>query len=703
MDLPEIKVLILEDAASDAELMIYTLRKAGLSVIPLIASDKEQYLQYLDDDLDLVLSDYNLPQFNAVEALSALKQKNLDIPFILISGTIGDQKAVEIIQQGATDYLLKERMPKLGQVVRRAMQEQQILRQKIQAEEDLNVERELLRNVIDGLSTAVMITDENYRVKIVNWQAQKKVPIGQQVKEMYCYELYRGFDRPCSTQGLPCPLELALKKNRSVKVRHEFNEPGGLTSIDTSASLLRDRNDQVTGIILTTQDVSEQLRLEQGMAHKELQLQQVLHFDTLTGLPKRQMFFDLLQNHMTSISRCGGTLALLYLDLDRFKNINDSLGHAVGDKVLQQVAKRLEAVLGEGDQLSRMGGDEFLITLNQAQNISHVATLANTLLQALALPLQVEQHRFHLTASVGISMFPADADSPDLLLSCADSAMHQAKESGRNIYRFYKPHMNEKAHELLRLENDLRQAIEEEHLELHYQPQFNLETNRIVGVEALLRWNHPHHGMIPPGKFIPLAEETSLIIPLGEWVLRTACAQIAAWNEMGLSSLKVAVNISAIQFHRVDLVDLVSRLLRNYEIPASQLELEITESVIMADVDAAIDTMRRLTAMGVSLSIDDFGTGYSSLNYLKKFPISMLKIDRSFIDDIPNDNHDAAIALSVIALANHMDIEVVAEGIETDAQLNFLRENRCHFGQGYLFSRPLPVHELNHLLQHREP
>lgn len=229
MDLPEINVLILEDSASDAELMIYTLRKAGFSVDPRIAANKEQYLQQLNGDLDLVLSDYNLPQFNAVEALSALKQRNLDIPFILISGTIGDQKAVEIMQQGATDYLLKERMPKLGQVVRRAMKEQQILRQKIQVEEDLNTERNLLRNVIDGLDTAVMITDEHYRVKIVNWQAQKKVPIGQQAKQMYCYELYRGFDQPCSAQGLPCPLELALKENRTVKVRHEFSDPVGGT------------------------------------------------------------------------------------------------------------------------------------------------------------------------------------------------------------------------------------------------------------------------------------------------------------------------------------------------------------------------------------------------------------------------------------------------------------------------------------------
>jgi len=695
-----LNILILEDSATDAELMLHTLRKEGLNVSAHVTMTRQGYVAALNDEIDLILSDYNLPQYDALQALEHLNALGYDIPFILVSGTIGDQRAVEIIRRGATDYLLKSRMPKLGQVVKRALQERHILHEKQQVEEQLHLERDLLHNVIDGLEMQVMITDRDFNIQVLNWQAQKLVPVGQSATEMTCYQLTRGFDSPCSEHGMECPIETALAKNRATKVQQNYqDENGENVSVEKTATLLRNRQDDVTGIFLTCRDISENMRQKEDIAYKEMQLEQILHYDTLTGLPQRDFFFDLLHSHMVGCQKNNRTLALLYLDLDRFKNINDTLGHTVGDQVLQEVAQRLQNNIRITDNLSRMSGDEFLITLDPADNLSEVTQLAQKFLSVISVPMKIEHHRFHLTASIGISLFPGDATSPEKLLSCADSAMYRAKESGRDAFRFYKPHMNEKAQGLLWLETELRLAIEQEQLELHYQPQYDLNTGQLVGMEALVRWNHPEKGMIPPGEFIPQAEETSLIIPLGEWVLNTACRQIAAWHAMGISPIRMAVNISAVQFYRIDLAQMVAKLLDHYGLPATLLELEITESVLMDDVEAAAETMNKLTAMGIQLSIDDFGTGYSSLSYLKRFPISTLKIDRSFINDVTINEQDAAIALSIISLAGHMGIEVLAEGVETVEQLSFLQRHACQYGQGYLFNRPLRAKDIERQLK----
>ena len=594
-----LNILILEDSATDAELMLHTLRKEGLNISAHVAMTRQGYVAALNDEIDLILSDYNLPQYDALQALDYLNSLGYDIPFILVSGTIGDQRAVEIIRRGATDYLLKSRMPKLGQVVKRALHERHILLEKQLVEEQLHLERNLLHNVIDGLEMLVMITDRNFNIQVINWHAQKLVPVGLSATEMTCYQLTRDFDCPCSEYGMECPIETALAKNLATKVQQNYQDKNGENvSVEKTATLLRNRQDEVTGIFLTCRDISENIRQKEDIAYKEMQLEQILHYDTLTGLPQRNFFFDLLHSHMIGCQKNNRTLALLYLDLDRFKNINDTLGHNVGDQVLQEVAQRLQNNIRISDNLSRMSGDEFLITLDPADNLSEVAQLAQKFLSAISVPMQIEHHRFHLTASIGISLFPDDAASQEKLLSCADAAMYRAKESGRDAFRFYKPHMNEKAQGLLWLETELRIAIEQEQLELYYQPQYNLHNGQLVGVEALLRWNHPEKGIIPPGDFIPQAEETSLILPLGAWVLNTACRQASAWHAMGIPPVRMAVNISAVQFYRIDLAQEVARLLAHYQLPAALLELEITESIIMDDVEVAAETMKKTDING---------------------------------------------------------------------------------------------------------
>ncbi|MBN2645503.1 MAG: EAL domain-containing protein [Desulfuromonadaceae bacterium] len=428
-------------------------------------------------------------------------------------------------------------------------------------------------------------------------------------------------------------------------------------------------------------------------------LNYLVYHDALTGLPNRQMFSDHLQHAIAMATLMHHRLGILFLDLDHFKKINDSLGHEVGDRVLCEVATRLRNCLRDVDTLARLGGDEFAILIDQTISVENVVMIAEEISHKLAEVIQVDDYKLFVTSSIGISMYPQDGQDVVALLKAADAAMFRAKELGRDNYHFYAPGMNERASELLMMEAALRQAVEQEELMLQYQPQYDLMTRQIIGVEALVRWCHPQHGTISPLDFIPLAEETGLIVPIGEWVLRRACTQGAMWQGEGLFPLRIAVNISARQFRQVDLVEMVTRILQETGFPATSLDLEITESILMEDVNRAIETMVRLSRLGVKLSIDDFGTGYSSLAYLKRFPIDYLKIDRSFVRDVVEDPNDAAIAVSIIDLARNMGLGVIAEGIETEAQRSFLSRKGCRYGQGYYFSQPIPTDELTGMLR----
>jgi len=423
------------------------------------------------------------------------------------------------------------------------------------------------------------------------------------------------------------------------------------------------------------------------------------YHDILTNLPNRALFYDQLSSGIAQAKDKGKMSAVLFLDLDRFKLVNDTLGHAVGDKLLQAVSQRLRECIRSVDMVARLGGDEFTIILPQIKGEEDVIEICHKIKEILRPSFSLEGQDVYITTSIGISLYPGDGADPEILLKNADTALYRAKEKGRNNYQFYIPAMNAKAFHLLTMESKLRQGLEREEFILYYQPLIDLKTKGVVGMEALVRWQHSQMGLVSPLEFIPLAEECGLIIPLGEWVLRTACQQNKAWQEEGLPPLKVAVNLSARQFQQDNLVELVLKILEETGLDPQWLELEITENVAMLDIDFTIKVLMSLREKGVQIAIDDFGTGYSSLGYLKNFPISTLKIDQSFIGSLAEGNSDGAITTAMITLAHNLNLKVTAEGVETEEQLSFLQEQQCDSLQGYLFSKPLPPKLFEQLLR----
>jgi diguanylate cyclase (GGDEF)-like protein len=434
----------------------------------------------------------------------------------------------------------------------------------------------------------------------------------------------------------------------------------------------------------TAQDVS-------SAREAEAKIQFLARYDTLTGLHNRSAWQEQARIALCSAARHQDKFAVLFLDLDNFKTVNDSLGHAAGDRMLALTASRLSRCLRDEDLLARIGGDEFVALLSRLSNLEEAALVADRMLAALTEPMNIDGHELHLSASIGIALYPSDGAEVDTLLKHADTAMYSAKEAGRNTYRFFIPEMNARATERLLMEADLRRALERNELILHYQPQIEAATGRPYGCEALVRWIHPQRGLVPPDHFIPLAEETGLIAPLGEWVLRTACQQQVEWRAAGLPDLIVAVNISALQFRKRDFVQMVARMLTETGADPACIELEITESALMEPSTELTDRLQDLVDLGLTLALDDFGTGYSSLSYLKRMPIARLKIDRSFVDDLPGNAEDAAVTSAALSLARDLGMQVVAEGVETQVQRDYLAERGCHAMQGYLFSRPLTV------------
>jgi diguanylate cyclase (GGDEF)-like protein/PAS domain S-box-containing protein len=553
---------------------------------------------------------------------------------------------------------------------------------------------EQTQRVMEVAPEAFVVSDEQGRIVMVNAQTEKlfgycrEELLGQHI-DMLLPERARTLHARHRQTYVAAPVVRDMSERRDLAARRK---DGTEFPVDISLGPLQTEKGRL--VISAVRDISERKEFESRILH------QATH-DALTNLPNRVLFREHVSRAMLHATRSEELIAVLFLDLDGFKNINDTLGHEAGDELLKAVTSRLTGILREDDLIGRQGGDEFTILLQGIRIVQDIVLVLEKLLTAIAEPFVLGSNEMHVTASVGVTVFPFDDNEVESLLRNADTAMYQAKEAGKNCFRFYTAEMNTAMRERMEIENGLRHALAQGQFSLHYQPQVSIEDGAVVGVEALLRWHHPELGMISPAKFIPVAEESGMIVPIGEWVLRTACRQVKAWEAAGLPRLKVAVNLSARQFRQSDLLEMIGQVLQETGLDprSGMLELELTESMVMRNVEDSVVTLNSMHQMGLPLSIDDFGTGYSSLSYLKRFPINTLKIDQSFVRDISTDPEDAAIAAAIVGLAHSLKLNVIAEGVETREQLEFLRAISCNQAQGYYFSRPLAPDALEKFLR----
>ena len=559
------------------------------------------------------------------------------------------------------------------------------------ASESLRASEQHLRTVIDTDPECVKLLDADGRVLEMN-------KAGLALIEADCLEQVLG--QPISCLVLPehraafqALNQTVLQGNKGMLVFEMQGFKGTRRWLETHAVPMSTRNGEVV-LLGITRDISLQRRAEE-------QLDYLAHYDALTGLANRRLFVDRLNQSVIKAERHNRQIAVLFLDLDRFKNINDTLGHDAGDQLLKGVAVRLSDTVRRGDTLARQSGDEFTMVLTDLVQTDDVARVAQKIIEAFIPPFHIAGRDLFMTVSLGIALFPVDTRDPQLLLRYADIAMYRAKETGRSSYQFYAMEMTTHAFKRMELESALRIAIKHKKFELHYQPIVSGRVGDVVGVEALLRWESPEHGLVPPLQFIALAEETGLILPLSEWVLNTACAQLRQWHLAGFPELRMAVNLSARLFRENGLVRMVANAVNAAAIMPRHLEIEITESILAQESSASL--LRRVSVTGVQFSIDDFGTGFSSLSYLRRFPIDTLKIDQSFVRDIPGNTDSAALAVAIIAMAHSLDIRVVAEGVETTEQHGFMQYHNCDEMQGYFFSKPLPAEDLTQLLAKTSP
>jgi diguanylate cyclase (GGDEF)-like protein/PAS domain S-box-containing protein len=652
---------------------------------------------------DIVLLDVHMPTMDGFTACEELRKRagGENTPVLMMTA-LDDVGAIKrAYEVGATDFIHKP-----IQWTLLAHRVQYMLRSS-QAVEDLRRSEAKLTNAQrlaqlaswerDLDSNELECSEEFYRIFGLRRQAFG----GTYESFLRCVHredresIREAFDRAC-------------RERTSCEIDHRIVRSDGTERIvHQQAEVTADESGKPMRMIGTIQDITERKRAEE-------QIRFLAQYDTLTGLPNRTLFKEELDLALARARRHRRLVAILFLDLDRFKRINDTFGHSGGDLLLREVADRLLNLLrktdsvarpqwGEPDALvARLGGDEFIILLSEIARVQDAAKVARRVVEALAEPFALNRQDVVATTSVGIALYPFDGDDADTLLKNADTAMYHAKDHGRNNYQFYTESMNATAFERLMLEGELRRALERGELVLHYQPQIDIASREVVGAEALLRWQHPEMGLVPPVRFISIAEEIGLIVPVGEWVLRTACEQHKAWEKDGLPNVRIAVNVSSRQFIEQDFVRTVARVLQATGVNPMNLDLELTESLVMEDIEASNRNLSELKELGVRLSVDDFGTGYSSLSYLRRLPLQALKIDRTFLKEIPENPDHVAITTAIIAMAKSLKLNVIAEGVESEAQLAFLKDLGCDEAQGFLISRALPPEEFFGLLTTRK-
>ncbi len=674
---------------------------------------------------DLVLCDLRMPEVDGLEVLEHIKNASPDTPIVVVSGTgiIGD--AIEAIHKGAWNYLLKpiQDMSVLLHAINQAIERSRLIVEnriyQENLEEEVTKRTEALQKAVKDLNQShlnLKLSEEKYRSIFENLQdvyleidmEGKILEISPSISKISSYNRLDILNKNISSL-FPDSLQREYlfrrlrAEDRLTDFEIELNDKNGhRIPCSLNATFQQELVKGANIICGTLRDVTERKQAEE-------QIEYLAYYDALTDLPNRRLLLNRLEQIISRVRRYGHFGAMLYLDLDRFKNINDSLGHPIGDALLKEVARRLNLGLRTEDTVSRLGGDEFVVLLSDLGDDESIAiamaqSKAEQIKANLAEVYRISGHELHISPSIGVAMFPCEEMTPQQgesgidILRYADTAMYRAKEDGRDTIRFFLPSMQQAADSRLAIEKELRYALERGQLSLFFQPQVNSNGN-IVGAETLIRWNHPEKGFISPAVFIPVAEVTGLILPIGEWVLKTACQQLKIWSDRGHSIHHLAVNVSPRQFRQPNFISQVKQILSDTGADPGQLGLELTEGMVIDNIVDTIEKMRGLKDLGIELSIDDFGTGYSSLAYLKKMPLDILKIDQSFVRDIENDVNDAAIVDTIISMAKHLDLKVIAEGVETQYELNFLEEKGCTIYQGYLFSKPLPEHEFSRLLQ----
>lgn len=685
MALPRLRLLLIEDSLSDAALVTTTVRRQGFDLVYERVDTAQGMLDALARaEWDIVIADHGMPSFGARAALSLIRNLEHDLPVIVVTGTILDDEAVDYIKDGASDYLLKDRLSRLGDAVRRALDERALRARQRRAEGELRYQADLL----DAVNQAVIATDLNGTIRY--WNRFAETLYGWSAAEVV------GTSRAQLAADLAnlWPIGEAdgsLRRGRGWSGECMVRRRDGTTfPVLVTDSPILDEQGTLVGMSSISMDITVRVEMEAALRH------QAVH-DSLTGLPNRLLLNEQLESALQSAARTGQPVSLLLLDLDRFNEVNDTLGHQIGDLVLRQVATRLQAALGATETIARLGGDEFGIIL-PAADPETARELARLVLKEFEGHFSVHQHQLDLAASIGVAVFPEHGEDAHTLLQHADVAMYVAKRRhlGVTVYD-----ATQDRHTVRRLElvHDLRKAVRDDELLAYFQPKVLLTTGRLCGVELLLRWPHTVHGFISPEEFIPLAEQTGLVLPLTEWVVLSALAQGRTWRERG-RRIPIAINLSARSLQDHHLPDLLVRHLRRYDTDPADLTLEITESMLLAEPRRARDVLVSLHALGLRIAIDDFGTGYSSLGYLKQLPVDEVKIDKSFVLGMATgDRKDLAIVRSVIAVAHALDLAVVAEGVEDADSFAMLRQLGADVAQGYFLSRPSPAADFDQWLR----
>ncbi len=625
-----------------------------------------------------------------IEALRVLLHAAPNMPVLVVGDDNDLTRHAALLAQGAQDLLLKSNLD--GGGLRRAVRN--ALARKARELAVFN-DNERARVTLASIGDAVLSTDSSWLVSFINPIAEKLMgwscaqAVGRHVSEVF--QVLDGITR----ERIVPQMELAIQKGRTIILPSNcvlVRRDGQELHIEDSAAPIHDLSGEFAGMVVVFHDVSESRAITQKMSH-------LAEHDELTSLPNRALLNDRLEHGITLARRHGRQMAVLFIDLDHFKHINDSLGHLIGDQILKAVAGRIAPCIRDSDTVSRQGGDEFIVLLSEVNRAEDAELIAEKIRLAVMAPYTIDSHYLHLTASIGVSVYPNDGEDATALIQYADTAMYHAKEKGRNNSQFFKDDMNARAAERQILTGDLRHALTRGEFFLVYQPIINLVSGAITGFEALIRWRHPTRGTLTPADFIPIAEECGLIIPIGEWVLREACARAQQWLAADFKFETMAVNISAVEFRSDQFFDGVCRILRTTGLEPRYLTLELTETAVMRDFEATRIVLQALSTMGVRIAVDDFGTGYSNLSYLKRFPINTLKLDRSFIHDLPESVDVCTIVSSVIRMAHCLHLQVVAEGVETLQQLRFLKAHDCGEGQGYYFSKAVDPSECQSLLQ----